>query len=97
METGELWYKNAIIYAVDVHTFRDGDGDGMGDFRGLTGRLDYLADLGVTCLWVLPFYPSPDRDNGYDVRDYYGVDPKFGTLDDFEEFLHRAGEAIERG
>ena len=88
----EQWYKNAIIYGVDVGRFMDGDGDGIGDFRGFVQRLDYLADLGVTCLWVLPFFPTPGRDNGYDIKNYYGVDPKHGTLEDFLAFLHAAGE-----
>jgi maltose alpha-D-glucosyltransferase/alpha-amylase len=86
----DLWYKNAIIYAIDVKTFCDSNGDGIGDFAGLTARLDYLQGLGVTCLWVLPFYPSPGRDNGYDVSDYYTVDQRLGTLGDFVEFLHEA-------
>lgn len=84
------WYKNAIIYGINLPTFQDGNGDGIGDFRGLVERLDYLAELGVTCLWLLPFYPSPRRDNGYDVSNYYGIDPKFGTLDDFREFVKEA-------
>lgn len=88
----ELWYKNAIFYAIDVSVFADSDGDGIGDFRGLIDHLDHLAFLGVTCLWILPFYPSPRRDNGYDIADYFGVDPRLGTLDDFIEFVHRAGE-----
>jgi maltose alpha-D-glucosyltransferase/alpha-amylase len=88
----DLWYKNAIVYAVDVKTFQDSDGDGVGDFAGLTSRLDYLADLGVDCLWLLPFYPSPNRDNGYDIADYLGVDPRLGTLDDFAAFKHAAAE-----
>lgn len=92
MAESEHWYRDAIIYAVDVEKFADGNGDGIGDFEGLSGRLDYLHDLGVTCLWLLPFYPSPRRDNGYDVTDYYGVDPRFGTLDQFDDFVHRAGE-----
>ncbi len=87
-----LWYKNAIIYSLDVETFLDSDGDGIGDFQGLTKRLDYLAGLGITCLWLLPFYPSPNRDNGYDIMDYYNVDPRLGTLGDFVEFMHEAGE-----
>src|SRR3954469_1421424 len=86
------WYQHAIIYTLDVQTFCDSDGDGIGDFRGLTSRLDYLAGLGVTCLWLLPFYPSPDRDNEYDITDYYGVDPRLGTLGDFALFLHEAGQ-----
>ncbi|MBX6341748.1 MAG: trehalose synthase, partial [Thermomicrobiaceae bacterium] len=82
----DFWYKNAVIYEVEVGTFMDADGDGVGDFEGLIGRLDYLASLGVTCLWLLPFYPSPGRDGGYDVTDYYGVDPRYGTLGDVVEF-----------
>jgi maltose alpha-D-glucosyltransferase / alpha-amylase len=88
----DLWYKNAIIYCLDVDAFQDSNGDGVGDFQGLTRRLDYLASLGVTCLWLLPFYPTPNRDNGYDVMDYYGVDPRLGTLGDFVEFMHQARE-----
>lgn len=88
----DLWYKNAILYAVDVESFCDANGDGVGDLPGLIGRLPYLADLGVTCLWVLPFYPTPDRDNGYDVKDYYGVDPRLGSLDDLVALVQGAGE-----
>src|SRR5215217_1766969 len=86
----DQWYENAIYYCLDVETYADSDGDGIGDFQGLTRRLDYLAGLGVTCLWLLPFYPTPDRDNGYDVKDYYAVDPRLGTLGDFVEFMHQA-------
>jgi maltose alpha-D-glucosyltransferase / alpha-amylase len=86
------WYRDAIIYAIDVEKFADSNGDGRGDFVGLTQRLDYLHDLGVTCIWLLPFYPSPRKDNGYDVTDYYGVDPRFGTLEDFDKFVRLAGE-----
>jgi maltose alpha-D-glucosyltransferase/alpha-amylase len=86
----DLWYKNAIIYNLDVRSFMDADGDGIGDFRGLTGRLDYLAGLGVSAIWLMPFYPTPDRDDGYDVTDYYGVDPRYGTLGDFVEFTRAA-------
>ncbi|HEX3129665.1 MAG TPA: alpha-amylase family protein [Thermoanaerobaculia bacterium] len=88
----DLWYKDAVIYSLDVETFQDGDGDGIGDFRGLSARLDYLSSLGVTCLWLLPIHPTPNLDNGYDVQDYYGVDPRLGTLGDFVEFMHRARE-----
>ncbi|HEY9881627.1 MAG TPA: alpha-amylase family protein [Leptolyngbyaceae cyanobacterium] len=87
-----LWYKNAIVYSLDVETFFDANGDGIGDFIGLTQKLDYLAGMGVTCLWLLPFYPSPNRDNGYDVMDYYNVDPRLGTLGDFVEFMVQAKE-----
>lgn len=86
----DLWYKNAIIYCVDVETFMDGNGDGVGDFLGLTQRLDHIAGLGVTCIWLLPFSASPNRDNGYDVSDYYAIDPRLGTFGDFVEFMHLA-------
>src|SRR5262245_11352580 len=86
----DLWYKNAIIYCLDVEKYLDSNGDGVGDFVGLTRKLDYLHGLGVTCLWLQPFYPSPNRDNGYDVGDYYGVHPKHGTLGDFTEFMNHA-------
>ncbi|PZO10305.1 MAG: trehalose synthase, partial [Leptolyngbya foveolarum] len=89
-----FWYKNAIVYSLDVETFMDSDGDGVGDFPGLTQRLDYLSGLGITCLWLHPFYPSPNRDDGYDVMDYYSVDSRLGTLGDFVEFMH---EAKKRG
>jgi len=85
-----LWYKDAVIYEVHVKAFMDGNGDGIGDFAGLTSRLDYLADLGVDTLWLLPFYPSPLRDDGYDIADYYGIHPDYGTLKDFREFLRQA-------
>lgn len=84
----DLWYKNAVVYAISVRTFMDADGDGTGDFAGLLRRLDYLQGLGVTTIWLTPFQPSPDRDDGYDVADYYGVDPRYGTLGDFVEFAH---------
>jgi maltose alpha-D-glucosyltransferase/alpha-amylase len=86
----DLWYKNAIIYCLDVETYVDGNGDGIGDFDGLTRRLDYLAGLGVTCVWLQPFYRSPNRDNGYDVSGYYEVHPKHGTFGDFVEFMNHA-------
>ena len=85
-----LWYKDAVIYELHVKTFCDSDGDGMGDFRGLMQRLDYLQELGVTAIWLLPFYPSPLRDDGYDIADYFDVNPNFGTLDDFRAFLDAA-------
>jgi maltose alpha-D-glucosyltransferase / alpha-amylase len=87
-----LWYKDAIIYEVHVKTFCDSDGDGMGDFRGLIEKLDYLRELGITAIWLLPFYPSPMRDDGYDIADYFDVNPSFGTLDDFRAFLDAAHE-----
>ncbi|WP_324643552.1 alpha-amylase family protein [Pseudarthrobacter sp. LT1] len=89
-ETSDLWWKNAVIYCLDVETFFDDDGDGTGDFAGLTQRVDYLAALGVTCIWLMPFYPSPDRDDGYDVTDFFSVDPRLGTLGDLVEFIRAA-------
>ena len=86
----ERWYKQAVIYCLDVETFQDSDGDGVGDLPGLTSRLDYLDRLGVTCLWLNPVHPTPNRDDGYDVADFYGIDPRLGTLGDFAEFLHQA-------
>jgi maltose alpha-D-glucosyltransferase/alpha-amylase len=88
----DLWWKNAVIYCVDVELFADSDGDGVGDFPGLTGKIDYLAGLGVTCIWLMPFYPTPNKDNGYDISDFYGVDPRLGTLGDLVEFLRAARE-----
>jgi trehalose synthase len=90
--TGDLWWKNAIVYCLDVETFADSNGDGVGDFAGLTERVDYLAGLGVTCIWLMPFYPTPDLDDGYDVTDYYSVDPRLGTLGDFVEFVRTASD-----
>jgi trehalose synthase len=88
----DLWWKNAVIYCLDVELFADGDDDGCGDFPGLTGKVDYLAGLGVTCIWLMPFYPTPNKDNGYDISDFYGVDPRLGTLGDLVEFLRAARE-----
>ncbi len=85
-----LWYKDAVIYELHVKTFCDSDGDGIGDFRGLIDKLDYLQELGVTAIWLLPFYPSPLRDDGYDIADYFDVNPNFGTLDDFRALLDAA-------
>jgi len=90
MAIEDLWYKNAILYCLDVEKYLDADGDGVGDFEGLRRRLDYLAGLGVSCLWLQPFYPSPNRDDGYDVSDYYGVHPKHGSLGEFVEFMNHA-------
>jgi len=86
----DLWYKNAVIYCLDVEKYVDGNNDGIGDFVGLTRRLDYLAGLGVTCIWLQPFYDSPNRDNGYDVTGYYAVHPKLGTFGDFVDFMNHA-------
>jgi maltose alpha-D-glucosyltransferase/alpha-amylase len=88
---GERWFKEAVIYSVDVDTFQDSNGDGVGDLPGLTGRLDYLSRLGVTCLWLHPVHPTPNRDDGYDVTDFYGVDARLGSLGDFAELVHQAG------
>jgi len=88
-----LWYKDAILYELHVRTFQDSNGDGIGDLPGLISRLDYLQDLGVTCLWLLPFFPSPLKDDGYDIADYTSVNPTYGTIDDFKRFL---GEAHKR-
>jgi maltose alpha-D-glucosyltransferase/alpha-amylase len=85
-----LWFKDAVIYETHVKAFHDADGDGVGDFRGVTAKLDYLQDLGVTAIWLLPFYPSPLKDDGYDIADYFNVNPSYGTLDDFREFLAQA-------
>jgi maltose alpha-D-glucosyltransferase / alpha-amylase len=84
------WYRDAVIYSLHVRSFMDSNGDGMGDFRGLTDRLDYLQDLGVTALWLLPFYPSPGRDDGYDIADYTGINPDFGNLRQFKRFVKAA-------
>lgn len=88
----KYWYKNAVIYSLHVQTFMDGNADGVGDFQGLTRSLDYLAGLGITCLWLQPFFPTPNRDNGYDISDYLNVDPRYGTLGHFVEFLDAAEE-----
>jgi maltose alpha-D-glucosyltransferase / alpha-amylase len=90
MAIEDLWYKNAILYCLDVEKYMDSNADGIGDFEGLSRRLDYLAGLGVTCVWLQPFQPSPNRDNGYDVTDYYGVNSKHGSLGDFVQFMNHA-------
>src|SRR5882724_9524135 len=87
-----LWYKDAIIYETHVKAFFDSNNDGIGDFQGLLQKLDYLQSLGVTCLWLLPFFPSPLRDDGYDIADYTNVHASYGTLDDFKTFLNAAHE-----
>jgi maltose alpha-D-glucosyltransferase/alpha-amylase len=88
--TADVWWKDAVIYCLDVETYQDGNGDGCGDFQGLTQRIDHIARLGVTCVWLMPFFPSPDRDDGYDITDFYNVDPRLGTLGDFVEFVRTA-------
>jgi len=90
LDEDPLWYRDAIIYETHVRAFFDSDGDGIGDFRGLTQKLDYLQDLGVTAIWLLPFYPSPLKDDGYDIADYTSVHPSYGTLRDFQVFLREA-------
>ena len=86
----DLWYKNAIVYNLSVGTYMDANGDGVGEFQGLMRRIDYLHGLGVTAVWLMPFQPSPGKDDGYDISDYYGVNPAYGTLGDFVEFTHAA-------
>ncbi len=88
--TGDLWWKTAVIYCLDVQTFYDSNGDGIGDFAGLSERLDHLVELGVTVVWLMPFYPTADVDDGYDITDFYSVDPRLGTLGDFVEFIRTA-------
>src|SRR5574341_2247397 len=90
LEDNPRWYKDAVIYEIHVRAFCDGNADGIGDFAGLTQKLDYLQDLGVTALWLLPFYPSPLKDDGYDISDYTDVHPECGTLRDFKEFVREA-------
>src|SRR5262249_17846061 len=85
-----LWYKDAIIYQLHVKAFFDADNDGIGDFEGLRHKLDYLQDLGVTTLWLLPFYPSPLRDDGYDISDYKNINPSYGRMHDFKLFVREA-------
>ncbi|MGE5315510.1 MAG: maltose alpha-D-glucosyltransferase [Acidobacteriota bacterium] len=85
-----LWYKDAVIYQVHIKAFKDSNNDGIGDFRGLIEKLDYLENLGVTAIWILPFYPSPLKDDGYDIADYYGIHSDYGMMDDFKEFIYEA-------
>lgn len=95
--TDPLWFKDAVVYELHVKAFHDANGDGIGDFRGLTEKLDYLKELGVDTLWLLPFYPSPFRDDGYDVSDYHNIHPAYGTRADFRNFVreaHRRGLRI---
>ena len=90
LEGNPLWFRDAIIYEARVRSFYDSNGDGVGDFAGLASKLDYLQDLGVTAIWLLPFYPSPQRDDGYDIADYTDIHPDCGTLADFDQLLNEA-------
>ncbi|MCB0618764.1 MAG: glucohydrolase, partial [Saprospiraceae bacterium] len=89
-----LWFKDTIFYSLLIHSFYDGNNDGIGDFRGLVDKLDYLEDLGINCISLLPFYKSPLKDDGYDIADYRQIHPNYGSLDDFSQFLE---EAHKRG
>ena len=94
IDPNPLWYKDAIIYEIHIRAFSDSNGDGIGDLPGLIDKLDYLQDLGITAIWILPFYPSPLRDGGYDISDYTDINPAYGTIDDFKRLLdeaHRRG------
>ncbi len=88
--TSDLWWKNAVLYCLDVETFLDWNDDGHGDLAGLIERIDYLAGIGVSCLWLMPFQPSPNRDDGYDITDYYSVDDRLGSLGDFVRMIRTA-------
>jgi trehalose synthase len=92
-QTGDLWWKNAVFYCADVQTFNDSNGDGQGDLKGMTDRIEYLADLGVTCLWLMPLYPTASQDDGYDITDFFGVDPRLGSHGDFVELVRTANAA----
>ena len=95
-DQGSSWFKDAVIYELHVKAFFDSTGDGLGDFKGLTSKLDYIKDLGVTAIWLLPFYPSPLKDDGYDIADYSQVHPSYGTLKDFRDFLREAHSEASR-
>jgi glycosidase len=86
----DLWWRDSVVYCLDIETFLDSDGDGRGDLNGLIDRVDYLAGLGVRCLWLMPFFPTPNRDDGYDITDYYSVDPTLGSLGDFVVLVRAA-------
>ena len=88
----DMWFKDALIYQIPVKSFMDASGDGIGDFVGLTDKLDYIQSLGVTCIWIMPMYPSPQRDDGYDISDFVSINPDFGTVEDFRRFIDSAHE-----
>ncbi|HEX8906394.1 MAG TPA: alpha-amylase family glycosyl hydrolase, partial [Longimicrobiaceae bacterium] len=90
MSDDPLWYKDAVFYELHVKAFQDSNGDGIGDFNGLIHRLDYVQELGVDAIWLLPYYPSPLRDDGYDIADYWNIHPSYGTVDDFTRFMEEA-------
>ncbi len=92
VESDDLWYKDANFYEAPVKSFFDSNNDGIGDFRGMTEKLDYIRDLGVDCMWLLPMYPSPQKDDGYDIADFLSINPDYGTLSDFQDFLDAAHE-----
>src|SRR6187551_886658 len=89
-DTSDLWWKTAVIYCLDVETFLDWNDDGVGDFEGLAHRMDYLHELGITCLWLMPFYPTPNKDDGYDIQDFFGIDARLGDHGDFVEMIRMA-------
>ncbi|HYV68664.1 MAG TPA: alpha-amylase family glycosyl hydrolase, partial [Pseudolabrys sp.] len=88
----DLWYKNAIFYCLSVGTYMDSNADGIGDFQGLMRRLDYISGLGITAIWLMPFQKSPGKDDGYDICDYYNINPAFGSVGDFVEFTRGAAQ-----
>src|SRR4030095_11047455 len=94
LEDDPLWFKDAVIYELHIKAFSDSNGDGYGDIAGLIEKLDYVQDLGINCIWLLPFYPSPLRDDGYDIADYRGIHHSYGNMDDFQRLIT---EAHERG
>jgi hypothetical protein len=91
-ESNPLWFKTAVFYEIHTRAFFDGNDDGSGDFRGLIQKLDYLQWLGIDCIWLLPFYPSPLKDGGYDIADFYDINPDYGTVEDFRAFVEAAHE-----